>query len=80
MFHPQSEISENPPRGPKVDCLNEIDFSTFDTITNKIIDGYDVCLVTSMKLNPIDVTMKKQTPLLVEWPSPLANASRERLS
>tara|TARA_R110002050_G_scaffold14038_6_gene44685 strand:- start:2318 stop:2677 length:360 start_codon:yes stop_codon:yes gene_type:complete len=59
MFHPQSEISENPPRRPKVDCVNEIDFNTFDTITNKIIDGDDACLVTSMKLNPIDVTMKK---------------------
>lgn len=60
MFHSKSAISENPLRRLKVDCVNEIDFNTFDAITNKIINGYDEYLVISMELNPIDVTKKNK--------------------
>jgi len=57
MFHPKSEVSSNPLRSLNVDCVNELDFETFDAITQKIIVDYDEYLILNIEIDSTDVTI-----------------------
>jgi Protein of unknown function (DUF4238) len=56
MFHPKSEINDNPLRNLVIDKINVVDFETFDTINKKIVFDYDEYLIMNTELEPTDVT------------------------
>lgn len=59
MFHPKSEVSSNPLRSLIVDRVNELDFETFDAITQKIIVDYDEYLILNIEIEPTELTKNK---------------------
>jgi Protein of unknown function (DUF4238) len=56
MFHPKSELNDNPLRNLVINKINAVDFETFDAITKKIVLDYDKYLIMNTELEPTDVT------------------------
>ena len=56
MFHDKSEQNENKLRQLKIDRVNKVDFSTFESMTNKILRNLNEFNIMPVELENYDVT------------------------
>lgn len=56
MYNDKSELFENKLRQLKVDKVNEVDFSTFEGITNKVLTNLKEFMIMPVELENSDVT------------------------
>lgn len=56
MYHAESKKNSNPLRELKPDRVNEVDFETFEEITNKIVFDYDKYLIFNSQIEDTDMT------------------------
>jgi hypothetical protein len=56
MFHDKSEQNENKLRQLKIDRVNEVDFSTFESMTKKILKNLNEFMIMPVELENSDVT------------------------
>jgi len=55
MYHPKSEISTNPLRKLKINKINKVDFSTFNSITKKVTFDFDEYLIMNTETEPTEI-------------------------